>query len=57
MIRTELFSWTRILVASAVLLGVFLALGYGLIGLFILLLLLSMAGGAILYWWDGEGDD
>lgn len=49
--------WTRILVVGIALLAVFLSLGYGLIGLFILFLLVSMGGGALLYWLDGESDD
>lgn len=55
MISTEATSWTTILVIGAALVGVFLSLGYGLIGLFMLFLLLAMGGGAMLYWWDGEG--
>lgn len=49
--------WTRIVVASLVLLGVFLSIGYGLIGLFILFLLLAMGGGVLLRWLDGEPDE
>lgn len=55
MISTEATSWTAILVVGAALIGVFLSLGYGLIGLFMLFLLFAMGGGALLYWWDGEG--
>lgn len=49
--------WTRIALIGLAVLGVFLSLGYGLIGIFVLLLLGSMAGGALLYWLDGEGED
>jgi hypothetical protein len=49
--------WTRIVVVGLALLGVFLSIGYGLIGFFILFLLLAMGGGALLYWLDGEPDE
>jgi hypothetical protein len=55
MISPEVTSWTAILVVGAALIGVFLLLSYGVIGFFVLFLLLAMAGGALLYWWDGEG--
>jgi hypothetical protein len=52
----QVSSWTRIVVSSLVLVGVFLAVGYGLIGIFLLFLLVAMGGGALLYWVDGESE-
>jgi hypothetical protein len=52
----QVSSWTRIVVSSLVLVGVFLAVGYGLIGIFLLVLLVAMGGGALLYWVDGESE-
>lgn len=49
--------WTRILLGGVALLGVLFAIGYGLVGLFVVILLLTMAGGALLYWLDGQADD
>ncbi|HET8656687.1 MAG TPA: hypothetical protein VFL93_14290 [Longimicrobiaceae bacterium] len=56
MATRQLSIWTPIAVIGAVLFAVFLALGYGLIGLCFIIVLGAMAGGAILYWVDGESD-
>jgi hypothetical protein len=57
MASAEATSWMGILVLGAVLIGLLVLLGYGLIGFFMLFLLLSMAGGALLYWRYGEGEN
>ena len=49
--------WTRILLAGVALLGVFFAIRYGLFSLFVVILLLALAAGALLYWLDGEPGD
>lgn len=51
---TSVSPWLPVIVLGAALLSIFLVLGYGLIGFAILFLLLAMAGGAFLYWKDGE---
>lgn len=58
MLRTRhLTGWWTIAAAAIVVLGVVLSMGYGLIGIFLVLLLLSMGGGALLYWLDGESEE
>lgn len=54
MASTSVSPWLPVIVLGVVLLSVFLVLGYGLIGFALLFLLLAMAGGALLYWKDGE---
>lgn len=51
---TSVSPWLSFAVIAAVLLGIFLVLGYGLIGLAVVFILLAMAGGAFLYWREGD---
>ena len=53
----QAIDWSPIALAALVLLLVVLSAGYGLIGIFLILILLSMAGGALLYWVGGESDE
>lgn len=54
MTTRELSAWLSIVLVAGVLLVVFVTLGYWMIAVPLLVLLLAMAGGAILYWRDGE---
>ncbi|HET7321497.1 MAG TPA: hypothetical protein VFI96_03310 [Longimicrobiaceae bacterium] len=53
----QLSIWTPVLTIAAVLFAIFLVAGYGLIGLFLLVVLLAMGGGWLLYGLDGESDE
>lgn len=54
MVTRPIVQWAAIVSGGLVLLAIIFVLGYGMVALPILLLLLAMAGGALLYWIDGE---
>lgn len=54
MVAGQLSTWTLIVIGALALVGVFFALGYGLIALSFLIVFGGMVGGALLYWADGE---
>jgi hypothetical protein len=56
MTRSDTLQWIAIAAVAITLGGVFLSIGYGLIGLFALFILVAMGGGALLYWLDGESE-
>jgi hypothetical protein len=56
MTRSDTLQWIAIATVAITLGGVFLSIGYGLIGLFALFILVAMGGGALLYWLDGESE-
>lgn len=53
-VNQQVSAWGPVLALAAVVIAVMLAIGYGLIGFALLFVLVSMGGGAFLYWIDGE---
>ncbi len=54
MVTRPVVQWATILSSGFVLLSIIFVLGYGMVALPLLLLFVAMAGGALLYWVDGE---
>ena len=53
-VNPQVSAWVPVLALAAIVISVMLAIGYGVIGFALLFVVVSMGGGAFLYWIDGD---